>query len=175
MKSLITTVTVSALSLTMIGGAVAQTTRPSTEQPPAQRRDSQGTMQRDDRQRQAWTPSADAVESSKIIGMKVKNSQGQDVGEIDQLIVDPSSGKVSHVVLGKGGVLGIGEQRLVLDWSDLKVQRDTENRNRWVAMVDQSKLDTAPRYTARDDKDRSPAASPTTTPGSGTGTRPGSR
>jgi len=140
--------TISLMALAMAVTASAQT-RPTTE--PSSKP-----------QRQAWAPSSTAVESKQFIGMKVKNDQAKDVGEIDQLIVDPSSGKISHVVLGRGGVLGVGEQKVVLMWSDLKIQPDANKRNRWVAMVDQAKIDSAPRYEAR--RDTAPAASPTTMP-----------
>ena len=116
-------------------------------------------------QRQAWAVPSTSVESRHIVGMTVKSTQGKDVGEIDQLIVNPSDGKITHVVLGRGGVLGVGEQRVVLAWSDLKIQPDATHRDRRrVAMVDQAKIDSAPRYEGR--RDTTPAASPTTTPGS---------
>lgn len=113
-------------------------------------------------QRQAWAAPSTSVESRHIVGMTVKSTQGKDVGEIDQLIVDPSDGKITHVVLGRGGLLGVGEQKVVLAWSDLKIQADPDNRNRWVAMADQTKIDSAPRYEAR--RDAPPAASPATAP-----------
>jgi sporulation protein YlmC with PRC-barrel domain len=115
-------------------------------------------------QRQAWAPPSTAMEAKQLVGMKVKNDQGKDVGEIDQLIVDQADGKISHVVLGRGGMLGVGEQKVVVAWTDLKIQPDANARNRWVAMVDQAKIDSAPRYEAR--RDSSPAASPTTMPSS---------
>jgi sporulation protein YlmC with PRC-barrel domain len=115
-------------------------------------------------QRQAWAPPSTAVESKQLVGMKVRSDQGKDIGEIDQLIVDPSDGKITHIVLGRGGLLGVGEQKVVLAWSDVKIQPDPSNRDRWVAMTQQSKIDSAPRYEAR--RDATPAASPTTTPGS---------
>ena len=140
--------TISFLALAMTVTASAQT-KPCTE--PSSKP-----------QRQVWAPSSTAMEAKQVIGMKVKNDQAKDVGEIDQLIVDPSNGKITHVVLGRGGVLGVGEQKVVLAWSDLKIQPDTTNRNRWVAMVDQAKIDSAPRYEAR--RDTSPSASPSTKP-----------
>jgi len=112
--------------------------------------------------RQAWAPPSGVVESQRLIGMKVRNSEGKDIGEIDQLVVDPADGKVTHIVVGRGGMLGLGEQKVVLEWSDLKLQADPSNRSRWVAMVDQTKIDAAPRYEAR--RDGAPAASPATTP-----------
>jgi sporulation protein YlmC with PRC-barrel domain len=151
-----TVLTASFLSLAVALGASAQT-RPSTETTP--RKDSA----RSEAKRQAWMPEANAVESNKLVGMKVKTEAGKDIGEIDKLIVDHASGKITHVVLGKGGVLGVGEQKLVLAWSDVKVQRDGAG-NRMVAVVEQAKLDSAPRYEAR--RDSAPAASPASSPSS---------
>src|SRR5918995_6848896 len=65
--------------------------------------------------RPAWAPPSGILESERLIGMKVRNAEGKDIGEIDQLIVDPADGKVSHVVIGQGGMLGIGEQKVVLE------------------------------------------------------------
>jgi sporulation protein YlmC with PRC-barrel domain len=151
MRKTASLLTVSILSLA-VASTVAAQTRPSGET---------GSKA----QRQAWAPPSTAVEGKQIVGMKVKNDQGKDVGEIDQIIVDPAEGKITHVVLGRGGVLGVGEQRVVLAWSDLKIQPDATHRDRRrVAMVDQAKIDSAPRYEGR--HDTTPAASPTTTPGS---------
>jgi sporulation protein YlmC with PRC-barrel domain len=152
--------TASVLTATFLGLALVVTasaqTRPSTD--PSAPKD---TM-RSAPTRSTWAPEAGAVEAGKIIGMKVKNTAGKDVGEIAQLIVNPADGKVTHAVLGKGGVLGVGEQKVALPWSDVKVQPDTENRNRWIAVVDQAKFDGAPKYEAR--RDTAPAASPATAP-----------
>jgi sporulation protein YlmC with PRC-barrel domain len=152
--------TASVLTATFLGLALAVTasaqSRPATD--PTVPKD---TM-RSEPTRSTWAPEAGAVESSKVIGMKVKSADGKDAGEISQLIVDPAGGKITHAIVGKGGVLGVGEQRVALGWSDLKIQPDTENRNRWVAVVDQAKLDGAPRYEAR--RDTAPAASPASAP-----------
>jgi sporulation protein YlmC with PRC-barrel domain len=138
--------TASVLTLATVFGAAAQT-RPSTESPSRAEISSKV-------QRQAWAPQSGAMEASKLIGTKVKNDAGKDMGEIDQLIVDSSSGKVSQVVVDCGGVAGVGEQKVVLDWSDVKLQADPKNRSRMVATVDQAKLDSAPRYEARRDRPR---------------------
>lgn len=149
--------TASVLTVGLAFSASAQT-RPATE---PSTRDTATKAQR-----QAWAPPSAAVEASKLIGTKVKNETGKDLGAIDQLVVDSGDGKVTHVVVGKGGVLGVGEQKVVLSWSDVKLQPDPNNRNRMVAMVDQGKVDAAPRYEARRAREMTPAASPSTTPSS---------
>lgn len=133
----------------------------SAQQTPGERRDTQ--MQRDT-QRQAWQKPADAVESNKLIGARVKGADGKDVGEIDALIVD-TDGKVSHVVVGRGGVAGIGETKVVVPWSDVKMSWDRDRDNPVITM-DSTALERAPRYErgAIRDRERTPAASPATTP-----------
>jgi len=111
-----------------------------------------------------WTPEAGQMDSSKLVGMKVKNDLGKDVGEIDALIIDQSKGQVSHVIVGRGGLLGVGEKKVVLAWNDLTIQSDPNLRGRMVASVSQSKLDTAPLYQARRAREMTPSASPSTAP-----------
>ncbi|MGH7389964.1 MAG: PRC-barrel domain-containing protein [Candidatus Rokuibacteriota bacterium] len=131
----------------------------------AQMRDTQRDTQRSgsdkDKMRTAWNKPADVMESKKLIGARIKGADGKDVGEIDQLMVNQKDGKISHVVIGKGGVAGIGETKVVVPWSDLQVRWD---RDTPVVSVDAAALEQAPRYEARAaDRDRAPSASPSTT------------
>lgn len=114
--------------------------------------------------RQTWAPEAGHIDSSKLVGMKVKNDLGKDIGDINALIIDQGNGQVSHVVVGQGGLLGVGERQVVLAWSDLSIQSDPGGRDRMIATVSQRKLDSAPRYEVRRDRDVTPAASPRTAP-----------
>jgi sporulation protein YlmC with PRC-barrel domain len=145
--------------------ADAQTTRPADR--PAS--DREISKQRDAREakpadtRPAWKNEAGLHESSDIIGTRIKNAEGKDIGEIDRLLIDPQSGKVSHVVVGLGGFLGVGEKKVVVPWSDLKMGAAHDGKKAMITM-DQARLESAPRYerTART-ADRSPSASPSTT------------
>jgi sporulation protein YlmC with PRC-barrel domain len=147
----------SILALGVASGAVAQQTqtppRDPQAQPPRERSEARETFQKP----------ADAMESKKIIGVRVKDAQNKNLGEIDQLLVDPQEGKVTHAVIGVGGLMGIGETHVVVPWSDVKLSRDRDNADQWVVTMDQATLDRAPRYAA--DRDRTPATSPRTEPG----------
>jgi sporulation protein YlmC with PRC-barrel domain len=52
--------------------------------------------------------------ASKLIGMTVKNQQGEDLGDIKDIVINLNSGKVSYAVLSSGGVLGVGEKLLAV-------------------------------------------------------------
>ena len=120
--------------------------------------------------RAAFRNDQNLAESKNFVGMRVKNDQGKDIGEVDNLLIDPQSGKISQVVIGYGGLAGVGEKKVVVPWSDLKVASDGKKP---MATIDQAKLDSAPRWerTASADKDRTstPSASPTSSGSSSTG------
>ncbi len=48
--------------------------------------------------------------ASKIIGTKVKNSNGENLGDIKDLVLDPENGQMVYGVVSFGGVLGMGRQ-----------------------------------------------------------------
>jgi sporulation protein YlmC with PRC-barrel domain len=111
--------------------------------------------------RAAFNMGSTHMDSKQLIGMKVNTPDDKHVGEIDYLIVDTKDAKVSHVVVGLGGLVGVGEKHVVVPWSQVKMRH--EGRDKDVAIIDRATLDNAPKY-VRSDRDRTPAASPSTTP-----------
>lgn len=105
----------------------------------------------------AWKNEAGLHETKDIIGTRIKNTAGKDLGEIDQLLID-RNGKVSHVVVGLGGVAGVGEKKVVVPWSELKFAPVAAGKKNAITM-DEARLESAPRY---DRTDVAPAASPRT-------------
>jgi sporulation protein YlmC with PRC-barrel domain len=102
-------------------------------------------------------------EMRHVLGMPIRNEQGREVGEIDNLLIDTHDGRISHVVISVGGFMGVGEKKVVVPWSDLTVASDGK-RN--VATLEQAKLDSAPRWDRSvfdDSRPSGPAASPGTT------------
>jgi sporulation protein YlmC with PRC-barrel domain len=153
MKALTALVVVGAVaSLSLAPAAFAQSDR-STQSPPSRS---------SDKARDVYKAPDGVVESSRIIGTKIKNSAGKDLGEIEQLVVDTKVGKVTHAVIGKGGVLGVGETKVVVPWSSVALRADPDNRDRLMVTMEQSTIDAAPRWDRRAaGTDRTaPAASP---------------
>ena len=127
----------------------AQTTRPADR--PAS-----------DTKAPAWKNTAALHETKDIIGTRIKSSDGKDLGEVDQLLIDTQTGKVTYAVIGIGGLAGVGEKKVVVPWSELKFSPTAEGKKNAIVM-DQSKLDSAPRYERSASMERSPSASPSTT------------
>ena len=112
-------------------------------------------------ERAAWANKEGLHDTKDIIGTRIKNAENKDIGEIDALLVDPKSGKVTHAVVGLGGLLGVGEEKVVVPWTDIKVAAHRDGKKAVITM-DQGILERAPKYVKA--TDRSPAASPATSP-----------
>jgi len=115
--------------------------------------------------RQALDVPAAALLSSSVIGARVKNREGKDLGEIDQLVIDPKTGQISHAILGLGGLAGVGETKVVVHWKALQLTADPSLPHRTIASVDQAAVERAPRWDRGEDRraqDRDPSASPPT-------------
>lgn len=91
------------------------------------------------------------LSSSSITGNSVHNGQGEDLGNIEDLMVDLSSGEVNYAVLSFGGFLGIGDKLFAVPLQAMRL--DTQNK---AFVLDESKerLENAPGF----DKDNWPDA-----------------
>lgn len=94
-----------------------------------------------------------------VMGMDVRNELDKTVGVVENLLIDPNTGWVSHVVVRSGGVLGIGGKLVVVPWNELKVAIAGEGKKPVAKMVE-AKLETAPPYDRLADRERPPSASP---------------
>ena len=57
--------------------------------------------------------------SSKLIGVNVYNEQNEKLGDVNEIILDPS-GKVMGYVIGVGGFLGMGEHDILVEPAKIK-------------------------------------------------------
>lgn len=90
-----------------------------------------------------------ALSASTLIGDNVKNNSGEDLGKIEEIMIDIDNGRIAYAVLSFGGFLGIGEKLFAVPWDTLRV--DMENKE-FVLDVDKETLKNAPGF----DKDNWP-------------------
>lgn len=62
--------------------------------------------------------------SSSIVGDKVENPEGENLGKIDDLMINISSGNVEYAVVEFGSVLGIGGKLFAIPFSELQLNPD---------------------------------------------------
>jgi sporulation protein YlmC with PRC-barrel domain len=82
--------------------------------------------------------------ASEIKGTHVKNLQGQDLGEIEEVLVDPETGQVKFAVLEVGGFLGLGSTKVAVPWNAFQLTQEG-NKPKWVLDADKEKLKNAPK------------------------------
>jgi sporulation protein YlmC with PRC-barrel domain len=81
--------------------------------------------------------------ASNIIDTTVKNFQGQDLGEIKDLVLDPETGHIVYAVIAFGGVFGIGDKLFAVPWKALRWTGDTTH---YVLNIDKTSLEKAPGF-----------------------------
>ena len=59
--------------------------------------------------------------ATSIIGDKVRNEKGENMGKIADIMIDITSGKIEYVVIEFGGFLTIGEKYFAIPFSLLRV------------------------------------------------------
>jgi hypothetical protein len=91
------------------------------------------------------TPKPTDVLSYNLIGLKIRNSANEDVGEIKDLLLSQET--LAGYVLSVGGVLGVGEHYVIVSPQSVKVNYD-ENGKKWTATMDATKdqLKSAPEF-----------------------------
>lgn len=83
------------------------------------------------------------LRASKVIGMRVHNAQGENLGKVDDLIVDVNNERVAYAVLAFGGTLGIGDKLFAYPVS---LFQPTADAKALVLNVDKEKLKQAPGF-----------------------------
>jgi len=86
--------------------------------------------------------------ASKLIGMNVRNHDGEKLGSVEDLVVDLRDGKVTFATIGVGGVLGIGETLYAVP-IDLMAFEHGNNDKYFVLNMTKDKLQSAPSFDTR--------------------------
>lgn len=130
---LITTVCAAGL----LCNAVAQQAGSTSARPGGQA----GSLQRDSNQLQH-------VRLSNLMGANVKSSDGQSLGEIEDIVMNPNTRQIQFAIVGKGGFLGMGEKRVPVPWQSVSITRTPDqglfDKPNLVVNLDRKKLEGAP-------------------------------
>ena len=89
------------------------------------------------------------LSATSLVGNKVINRSGQELGSIKELMIDLDEGRVAYAVLSFGGVMGIGDKLFAIPWEAMDL--DTE-QHAFILNVDKAALEEAPGF----DKDNWP-------------------
>jgi hypothetical protein len=95
------------------------------------------------------------IGSDKVEGTPVHRSDGDNVGQIERVMIDKLTGKVAYAVMSFGGFLGMGEDYYPLPWSVLTYNPTLGG---YEVNVTEQQLKNAPKYSRHDSWDWSDRA-----------------
>lgn len=95
---------------------------------------------------------ASPVKVSNIIGTSIINSEGKDLGNVKEIVIDRATGKVAYVAVAFGGFLSIGEKLFAIPFSAFSYDNAQE---KYVLDIPKEKLEAAEGF----DSDKWPVMS----------------
>src|SRR5262249_14937306 len=90
------------------------------------------------------------IKGSTFIGGNVENPQGQNLGDVKDVVIDRASGRIVYAVVSFGGFLGMGEKLFAVPWGAFSQPR--ADKDTFVLAMDKERLKNAPGF----DKDNWP-------------------
>jgi len=87
--------------------------------------------------------SGSLIAADKVKGTNVYNPAGDNLGTIDNIMIDKASGRAIYAVMSFGGFLGMGEKFHPLPWATLKYDAQ---KGGYVVNLDKKVLEDAPNY-----------------------------
>jgi sporulation protein YlmC with PRC-barrel domain len=103
------------------------------------------------------------VDSTMLVGAKVENAKGENLGKIENLVLDLDESRILYAVLSFGGFLGLGDKLFPIPLESLVFHTNEKGKlERCILNVDKEMLKNAPGY----DKDTLPNSADRTFAGS---------
>jgi hypothetical protein len=80
------------------------------------------------------------IRLENVLGADVRNLQDEDLGDIEDVILD-EDGNLAYVLVGRGGFFGIGQDLVPVRWQDLRAVPDLDT---FVLDIDEQAFEQAP-------------------------------
>ena len=91
------------------------------------------------------------VSAKALLNESVKNAANETIGDINDLLIG-GDGKVSAVIVGVGGFLGMGEKDVALPYDQLVFAKDVGDDLVVSTSATKESLETAPEYIKPEDR-----------------------
>jgi sporulation protein YlmC with PRC-barrel domain len=135
------------IKIAIAGLAAALVTQLGVAQDTAQPQSSQPGMQPSGSEMgQTSMQSGGDVRFKKLHNTTAKSKNGQDIGIVDDVVINTQTGKIQCVVLGRGGFLGMGRKLVPVPWQTVASASEKEI----TLNIDSQKLQSAPTLAKND-------------------------
>jgi len=111
---------------------------------------SSGAQIIDDGHKTSNGPGPNVMDAATLTGDSVVNGAGEDLGKIEAIMLDVTSGRIAYAVLSFGGFLGMGKKLFALPWGALTLDAVEK---RFIVDASKEKLQNAEGF----DKDHWPS------------------
>ncbi|WP_114395085.1 PRC-barrel domain-containing protein [Oleisolibacter albus] len=91
----------------------------------------------------AVSDQADGEDRESLLGRTVIGRDGEEIGEIDDLLIDRQSGQIQAAIIGTGGFLGLGARKVQVPWSQAQV---APGQDQVRIQMDQAEFKAAPTW-----------------------------
>jgi sporulation protein YlmC with PRC-barrel domain len=85
------------------------------------------------------------LRSKTLFEYRVKSPQGEDLGKIEELMVDMELGRVAYAVLSFGGLWGLGSKWVPVPWDAVALRPDEKVL---LLKIEKEKIEKAPNFEA---------------------------
>ena len=89
------------------------------------------------------------LSATTLVGNAVRNRQNEDLGKVEDIMLDLQTGRIAYVVLSFGGFLGVGNKLFAVPWQAFTLDSP---RHAFILDVTKERLKDAPGF----DKDHWP-------------------
>jgi sporulation protein YlmC with PRC-barrel domain len=83
------------------------------------------------------------LRSKTLFEYRVKSPQGDDLGKIEEVMIDMEMGRVAYAVLSFGGLLGLGSKWVPVPWDAVALQPDEKVL---LLKIEKEKIEKAPNF-----------------------------
>lgn len=88
-----------------------------------------------------------AIGASRVIGSPVYNTEGENIGKVEDVMLDKTTDNIMFGVVGFGGFLGIGEKYHPIPWASLDYQKE---KGGYVVPFTKEQLKQAPAHSLQE-------------------------
>ncbi len=87
------------------------------------------------------------LSATTIMSDRVRNPAGEDLGTIEELMIDLEAGRIAYAVLSFGGFLGVGDKLFAVPWAALALNAE---EHYFTLDVSREMLEEAPGFDRED-------------------------
>lgn len=89
---------------------------------------------------------ANIVRTGEVIGLEVRNASGEELGKVEDLIVNARTASVTHYVIATGGILGLGESLTAAPQTAVSLRYDRDDEERVIILpISKERMKETPR------------------------------